>query len=191
MRARGGFCGSFNNSILPLYVAVLFNATPKMIGSLMLVHALGLAFFNIPGGIVADRVGRKWPAIAGSLVATTGVFWYSFPAGFWALLAAVGLAGAGSAFSSPALSALTADISNPERRAEAFGYILSSFHVGVILGSTVFGIVADIIDLPGAVLAWGITSLLLSLVGLLIRERGSVPATVGVPQEAARSAVRS
>lgn len=191
VRARGGFCASFNNSILPLYVAVLFNATPKMIGSLMLVHALGLAFFNIPGGIVSDRVGRKWPAICGSLVATAGVFWYSFPAAFWMLLAAVGLAGAGSAFSSPALSALIVDISNTERRAEAFGYILSAFHVGVIMGATVFGVVADIIDLSGAVLAWGITSLSLTLVGLLIRERRAVSVEAGLPQEAAQSAVRS
>jgi len=191
VRARGGFCASFNNSILPLYVAVLFNATPKMIGSLMLVHALGLAFFNIPGGIVADRVGRKWPAIFGSLVATAGVFWYSFPNAFWTLLAAVGLAGAGSAFSSPALSALMADISSPERRAEAFGYILSSFHVGVIMGSTVFGMVADIIDLSGAVLAWGITSLCLTLVGLLIREGGPVAVEARLPQEAARGVAHS
>ena len=191
MRTRGGFCASFNNSILPLYVAVLFNATPKMIGTLMLVHSLGLAFFNIPGGIVADRVGRKWPAIAGALVATSGVFWYNFPGAFWMVLAAVALAGGGSAFASPALSALTADISNPERRAEAFGYFLTSFHVGVIMGSTVFGVVADIIDLSGAVLAWSITSLALSLSGLLIRERGSVPVTVNISQEAAQSAAHS
>ncbi len=191
MRTRGGFCASFNNSILPLYVAVLFNATPKMIGTLMLVHSLGLAFFNIPGGIVADRVGRKWPAIAGALVATSGVFWYNFPGAFWMVLAAVALAGGGSAFASPALSALTADISNPERRAEAFGYFLTSFHVGVIMGSTVFGVVADIIDLSGAVLAWSFTSLTLSLLGLLIRERGSVTVTVNLSQEAAQGAAHS
>ncbi|HWP57357.1 MAG TPA: MFS transporter [Candidatus Acidoferrales bacterium] len=171
VRARGGFCSSFNNSILPLYVAVSYDATPKMIGSLMLVHALGLAFFNIPGGLVTDRFGRKAPAIVGSLVATAGVFWYSFPGAFPTLLAAVGLAGAGSAFSSPALAALTADISNPQRRAEAYGYFLTSFQIGVIFGATIFGFVADLVDLPGAVLAWGITSLALSLCGFLIRER--------------------
>ncbi len=99
----------------------------------------------------------------------------------------MGLAGAGSAFSSPALSALIADISNTERRAEAFGYILCAFHVGVIMGSTDFGVVADIIDLSGAVLAWGITSLALTLVGLLIRGRRSMPIEAGLPQEAAGS----
>ncbi len=191
MRTRGGFCASFTNSILPLYVAVLFNATPKMIGTLMLVHSLGLAFFNIPGGIVADRVGCKWPAIAGALVATSGVFWYNFPSAFWMLIAAVALAGGGSAFATPALSALTADISNPERRAEAFGYFLTSFHVGVIMGSTIFGAVADLIDLSGAVLAWSFTSFLLSLLGFLIRERGSVPVTVTLPQETAPGAAHS
>lgn len=187
VRARGGFCSSFNNSILPLYVAGLYGATPRMIGSLMLVHALGLAFFNLPGGIVTDRFGRKGPAVWGSLVATVGVFLYSFPGAFWWLLAAVGLAGAGSAFSTPALAALTADISNPERRGEAYGYFLTSFHIGVISGAAVFGFVSDLVDLPGAVLAWGVTSLILSLCGVLIREEKPVVVAVAVRQEAVRS----
>ena len=189
VRARGGFCSSFNNSILPLYVVMLYNATPKMVGSMMFVHAVGLAFFNIPGGIVSDRLGRKSPALVGSLVATTGVFWYSFANGLWALLAAVGLAGAGSAFATPAIGALTADISNPEKRAEAFGYFLTSFHVGVIFGAAVFGIVSDWVGLPGAVLAWGITSLTLSLCGLFIREPKTAPA-MAVERIAAQSALR-
>jgi MFS family permease len=187
VRARGGFCASFNNSILPLYVVLLYEATPKMIGSLMFVHALGIALFNIPGGFVTDRVGRKSPALWGSLVATAGVFWYSFPSGFWSLLGAVGLAGSGSAFSSPALQALTADISNPERRGEAFGYFLTSYHIGVISGASIFGVVSDLIDLPGAALAWAATSLTLSLCSLLIREPKPLAEAMTLPQESARS----
>jgi MFS family permease len=181
VRARGGFCSSFNNSILPLYVVGLYSATPKMIGSMMFVHAVGLAFFNVPGGMVSDRFGRKSPALLGSLVATTGVFWYSFANGLGSLLGAVGLAGAGSAFATPAIGALTADISNPEKRAEAFGYFLTSFHVGVIFGAAVFGVVSDWVGLPGAVLAWGITSLILSLCSLLIREPTPAQAMVARP----------
>jgi MFS family permease len=187
VRARGGFCSSFNNSILPLYVVGLFSATPKMIGSMMFVHAVGLAFFNVPGGMVSDRFGRKSPAILGSLVATAGVFWYSFANGLWALLGAVGLAGAGSAFATPAIGALTADIANPEKRAEAFGYFLTSFHVGVIFGAAVFGIVSDWVGLPGAVLAWGITSLILSLCGVLIREPKPAQVMVAEPAVAPRA----
>jgi MFS family permease len=170
---------------------MLYNATPKMVGSMMFVHAVGLAFFNIPGGIVSDRVGRKSPALAGSLVATTGVFWYSFPTGLWSFLAAVGLAGAGSAFATPAIGALTADISNPEKRGEAFGYFLTSFHVGVIFGAAVFGFVSDVVGLPGAVLAWGITSLGLSLCGLLIREPQASRQPAGLARAAAQGAPRA
>jgi MFS family permease len=187
VRARGGFCASFNNSILPLYVVLLYEATPKTIGSLMLVHALGIAIFNLPGGFVTDRFGRRSPALWGSLVATAGVFWYSFASGPWSLLAAVGLAGSGSAFSSPALAALTADISNPARRGEVFGYFLTSFHIGVISGATVFGFVSDLVDLPGAVLAWGITSLTLSLCSLLIREPKALPVAAPLPHESTRN----
>ncbi len=93
----------------------------------MSVHAIMLALFNLPGGMLSDRLGRKVLVITGSLVATTGVIWYSFPQGYWTLFIAVGLAGAGSAFSTPSLAALTGDVCNPQRRGEAYGYFLTSF----------------------------------------------------------------
>ena len=178
VRSRGGFCTSFNNSLLPLYAVALYDASPQMIGSLMFIHGLMLAFFNVPGGMVSDRFGRRMPALVGSLVATAGVLWYSAPNGYWALLVAVGLAGAGSAFSTPAVAALTADVCNPDRRGEAFGYFLTSFNLGMVLGALIFGFVSDLAGLPGAVFAWGVTSLMLSLFGVAIRETGE--AQVGV-----------
>jgi MFS family permease len=170
VRSRGGICASFNNALLPLYAVSLFAATPKMIGGLMFIHGLGLAFFNIPGGIMSDRMGRRLPAVIGSLVATAGVIWYAATTGYWALFAAVALAGAGSAFSTPAVAALTADVSDPRRSGEAFGYFLTSFNIGMVLGALVFGFVADALGLWGGVVAWGMTSLAFSLVGLIIRE---------------------
>lgn len=182
VRARGGVCSSFNNALLPLYAIALFDATPAMIGSIMFIHGLGLAVFNIPGGMMSDRMGRKLPALAGSLVATAGVLWYSAASGYWALFVAVGLAGAGSAFSTPALAALTADICDPQRRGEAFGYFLTSFNLGMVLGALVFGFVAEWLGLWGAVFAWGMTSLALSLFGFLIRETLPAPAVASAPQ---------
>ncbi|OGA20253.1 MAG: hypothetical protein A3H32_03075 [Betaproteobacteria bacterium RIFCSPLOWO2_02_FULL_63_19] len=170
IRSRGGVCTSFNNALLPLYAIALFDATPAMIGSIMFIHGLGMAFFNIPGGMMSDRVGRRLPALAGSLIATAGVLWYSAATGYWALFAAVGLAGAGNAFSTPAVAALTADVCDPRRRGEAFGYFLTSFNLGMVLGALVFGFVSEALGLWGAVFTWGLTSFVLSLFGLLIRE---------------------
>jgi len=176
VRARGGMCSSFNNALLPLYAIALFGATPEMIGSIMFIHGVGLAAFNIPGGMMSDRMGRRLPALAGSLVATAGVLWYSSASGYWPLFVAVALAGAGSAFSSPAVAALTADVCDPRRRGEAFGYFLTSFNLGMALGALVFGFVAQWVGLWGAVFTWGVTSLVLSLCGLLIRESLAAPA---------------
>ena len=176
IRSRGGVCTSFNNALLPLYAIALFDATPAMIGSIIFIHGIGLAFFNIPGGMMSDRVGRRLPALVGSLVATAGVLWYSAASGYWALFAAVGLAGAGAAFSTPAVAALTADVCDPRRRGEAFGYFLTSFNLGMVLGALVFGFVSDVLGLWGAVFAWGVTSLVLSLFSLLIRETLTRPA---------------
>ena len=182
VRARGGMCSSFNNALLPLYAIALFDATPAMIGSIMFIHGLGLAVFNIPGGMMSDRMGRKLPALAGSLVASAGVLWYSAASGYWALFVAVGLAGAGAAFSTPAVAALTADVCDPKRRGEAFGYFLTSFNLGMVLGALVFGFVAEYLGLWGAVFTWGMTSLALSLCGLLIRETLAAPAVAIAPR---------
>ncbi|MBI2316491.1 MAG: MFS transporter [Betaproteobacteria bacterium] len=176
IRSRGGVCTSFNNALLPLYAIALFDATPAMIGSIMFIHGVGLAFFSIPGGMLSDRIGRRLPAVAGSLAATVGVLWYSAASGYWPLFAAVGLAGAGNALSSPAVAALTADVCHPSRRGEAFGYFLTSFNLGMVLGGLVFGFVSDILGLWGAVFAWGLTSFGLSLFSLLIRETSPRPA---------------
>jgi MFS family permease len=122
------------------------------------------------------------PALVGSLIATAGVLWYAAPSGYWALFAAVGLAGAGSAFSTPAVAALTADICDPKRRGEAFGYFLTSFNIGMVMGALVFGFVSDLVGLWGAVFTWGVTSLVLSLFAVVIREPSARPAAQLAPQ---------
>jgi MFS family permease len=182
VRARGGVCTGFNNALLPLYAIALIAATPEMIGSIMFIHGVGLAVFNIPGGMMSDRIGRRLPALLGSLVATAGVLWYSAAGSYWALFVAVGLAGAGAAFATPALAALTADVCDPRRRGEAFGYFLTSFNLGMVLGALVFGFVAEWVGLWGAVFTWGVTSLALSLCGLFIRESLSARTVAIAPQ---------
>lgn len=180
VRARGGLCQSFNNSMLPLYAVALFQSSQRQIGGLMSIHAIMLAVFNLPGGMLSDRFGRKTLVIAGTLVATLGVIWYSFPSGYWTLFIAVGLAGAGAAFSTPSLAALAGDICYPQRRGEAYGFFLTSFQMGIITGALVYGFLADLIGLKYSVLVWGISSFALSMGGFLIKEtlsRQTQPAT--------------
>ena len=137
---------------------------------------------SFSSGQLEASMGRRLPALAGSLVATAGVLWYSAAGGYWALFVAVGLAGAGSAFSTPAVAALTADVCDARRRGEAFGYLLTAFNLGMVMGSLVFGFVAEWLGLWGAVFAWGLTSLAMSLFGLLIRETLPAPAVAITPQ---------
>jgi MFS family permease len=80
------------------------------------------------------------------------------------------------------VAALTADVCDPRRRGEAFGYFLTSFNLGMVLGALVFGFVAEWVGLWGAVFTWGVTSLALSLCGLLIRESLATRAAPIAPQ---------
>ena len=80
------------------------------------------------------------------------------------------------------MAALTADVCDPRRRGEAFGYFLTSFNLGMVLGALVFGFVSDSLGLWGAVFTWGVASFALSLFGLLIRETAIRPAVELAPQ---------
>lgn len=180
VRARGGFCTSFNNAILPLYAVALFDATQPMIGGLMFIHGIMLALFNFPGGVASDRFGRKWPPLYGSLLATGGVLWYAFPGGYWFLFVAVALAGAGAAFATPGLAALVGDVSHASRRGEAFGFFQTSFFIGSVFGASVFGFLSDLFGLHLSTLAWGGFSLALSLCGFIIKDKDNNPNPVPV-----------
>jgi MFS family permease len=67
-------------------------------------------------------------------------------------------------------------VCDPKRRGEAFGYFLTSFNLGMVMGSLVFGFVAEWMGMWSAVFTWGVTSLALSLFGFLIRESQAAPA---------------
>ncbi|MBI2860185.1 MAG: MFS transporter [Chloroflexi bacterium] len=178
LRSRSGFCSGFNHAILPLYAVAAFSISQEMVGGLLFIHGVLLALFTLPSGVISDRLGRKWPAVSGAFVATTGIIMYYFAGSYWLLFVAVALAGAGDGFKGSALGALVGDLASPGRRGEAFGFYVTAFHVGVVVAGFAFGLVADLAGLRATVLSWGMFSLALSFSGLLINSviaRGALP----------------
>lgn len=94
-------------------------------------------------GNLSDRFGRR-PILLGSLgvIAVDHVI-LALAGSFWLLLVGRVVAGIAAATMSAA-TALMADISTPERKAQNFGLVSAAFGVGFVLGPAIGGLLADL-----------------------------------------------
>ncbi|MEJ2148950.1 MAG: MFS transporter [Chloroflexota bacterium] len=91
---------------LPKYVTEVGGQTETMFGGLLAGMSVVMALGNIPGGLLADRLGERWGIAAGGLLmaASMAVFvLYPTAPGFWLAFMIYGLS---YAFVHPALSSL-------------------------------------------------------------------------------------
>lgn len=144
---------------LPLY-AKSFGVSVSAIGMAIAVYGLARFVFAVPGGGLADRLGRK-PALAlGSLVSALGNLWCAWASSYTEFLVARFVAGAGAAVVLTVGSIILADISTPERRGRMMatyqGVFLFAFGIGPFPG----GLLAQHVSLAAPFYAYAIASAL-------------------------------
>lgn len=142
----------------------------------LLIPAFSLALpqvlFGLVGGVIADRIDRKWVMIASDLlrallvlaallVRTTGDLWILY-------LAAAGLAMVG-AFFYPARNASIPNIVPDNLLLAANGMIQGSYILALILGPMLAGIIVDLWGWPAAIIFDSATFVVSAVTILLIR----------------------
>jgi MFS family permease len=85
-----------------------------------LVGNLTLSIFLIPGGLFADKFGRKPALVFGALLLAINGFIPPFATQWWQLLPASAINGVGTALYNPAQASLIADISSGYRREKSY-----------------------------------------------------------------------
>ncbi len=123
--------------VLPLYTEALENITPFLIGIAIGIYGLTQATFQIPLGLLSDKIGRK-PVIAG------GLLFFAFGSVIAALAGdniyqiIVGRALQGTGAIAAATMALAADLTREEHRAKVMAGIGMtigvSFAIAMIIG---------------------------------------------------------
>ena len=122
--------------VLALYAGDLPGASPLLVGLAVGAYGLTQACFQIPFGMVSDRLGRRPVITLGLILYGAGSLWGVAAAGLWGVIGARMLQGAG-AVSGP-VTALLADLTRSEVRTRAMALI------GISIGA------AFIVSLIGA-----------------------------------------
>lgn len=163
-------------------------------------YTVGVLLFEIPTGVVADTLGRRWSYLLGSatLATTTGLYWlmWLWQAPFWGWALASMLLGLGFTFFTGAVDAWLVDAlaaTGYEGSLErVFGRSVIVSGGAMLVGSVLGGVVAQLTDLGVPfLLRAGVLVVMVAVAGLLMRDLGFTPDRSEGPIAATRTVLRS
>src|SRR4051812_15955418 len=146
--------------LLPL-LAQTFGLSLAQVGLIRSAHRTAMAAFQIPAGLLAERFGERNPLALGTLLAGVAFVTLGYVSGFWAILAALFFAGAGSAVQHPLCSTIISRAFPQGGRRAALG----TYNFAGDVGKFTFGGVVSLLLLAGVswqvpVIGFGIMAIL-------------------------------
>lgn len=179
--------------VLPAY-ARSFGLSAGAVGLVIGVYGLARFLANVPAGQLAERRGRKPVLILGTAITTVASALMATAASLGQLLLYRLLAGFGAATVLTGGQVMVGDLATPENRGRMMSLYQGFFLIGVGLGPSLGGLLADRFGLRAPFVAYALFSGLACLVALfVIREtkpRGTTRSTA-VPDEAPGAAARA
>jgi MFS family permease len=130
--------GSFVYPFLTLFLTGR-DFSRGQIGLIMAGYGGGSLLAGLGGGWFADRFGRRWTIVAGTLANAAAIFSLYFALSPTALVALTLLAGLSNGFYHPAASALVADLVPAELRLTAFAALRQAANAGFAFGTAAGG----------------------------------------------------
>lgn len=176
-------------TFFPLYSATVLGLSASQVGLLSTIAGLTVLALTLPGGRLADLIGRKPMLIAGLVVmslpsiAISGGFIQTFLA-----MATLSLVmAAGNAASNPARQALIADIAPAGRQGLAMGVYGVAEDVGILVGPLIGGLLWDRFGPAAAFMSFGAAYVTTAVAAAMLlrevrpRRDRPVDAVAGVP----------
>ena len=173
-RASAALAGIFTLRILGLFMILpVFSLhaesyqgyTPLLAGLAIGVYGLTQALFQIPFGMLSDRIGRKRVITAGLLIFAAGSVMAALADTMWGVIAGRALQGLGAI--GAAVIALTADLTREDQRTKAMAIIGVSIGFAFALAMMVSHAVTGLVGISG--LFW--LTAALAAAGLLVLHR--------------------
>jgi MFS family permease len=154
--------------LLPL-LAQTFGLSLAQVGLIRSAHRAAMAAFQIPAGLIAERFGERNLLALGTLLAGCAFVALGYVAGFWAILAVLFLAGAGSAVQHPLCSAIISRAFPQDGRRAALG----TYNFAGDVGKFAFGGMVSLLLVAGLswqipVIGFGVAAILTAAAVLLL-----------------------
>ncbi|MFC1964021.1 MFS transporter [Chloroflexota bacterium] len=134
-------------TFMPVYAGIYLGLATSLIGVLLAVEILLMAFLQVWGGHLADRLSRRGLVILGSMVNVAFMVLIPASHSFWALLGVSVLGGLGGAVSVPAASALMVEEGRRFGMGFAMAIFAMAFSIGMAIGPLLAGVIADVADI--------------------------------------------
>ncbi|WP_168386226.1 MFS transporter [Erwinia amylovora] len=148
--------------VLTTYGMALQGASETLIGLAIGIYGLAQAIFQIPFGLLSDRIGRKPLIIAGLLIFAIGSVIAAMTTSIWGVILGRALQGSGAI--AAAVMALLSDLTREQNRTKAMAFIGISFGITFAIAMVLGPVVTNALGLHA--LFWMIA--LLAVCGIVI-----------------------
>jgi MFS family permease len=162
--------------LLPLW-ATEFRLTFAQVGMIRTAYSGGMAAFQIPAGLLAERWGERRLLAAGTALTALGFIAVGTVGGFLALLSVLLVAGIGSGVQHPLASSLVSRAYETGPRRAALGTYNFSGDIGKVVVPAAVALAATFIGWRTASMAYGVIGVFaaLGILGVLARLTPEVP----------------
>ena len=170
-RAAGGLALVFAFRMLGMFMVLpvlatygmdLAGATPALIGLAIGAYGLTQAVFQIPFGVISDRIGRRPVIYLGLIIFALGSVLAAGSDSIWGVIAGRVLQGAGAI--SAAVMALLSDLTREQHRTKAMAMIGMTIGLSFAVAMVVGPLLTSAFGLSGLFLATGV----MALIGIVI-----------------------
>ena len=166
--------------LLPIW-ANEFRLTFAQVGIIRTAYSGGMAAFQIPAGLLAERWGERRLLAAGTAVTACGFVVAGLAGGFFSLLLVLLIAGLGSGVQHPLSSSLVSKAYETGPRRAALGTYNFSGDLGKVAVPAAVAFAALLVGWRAASAAYGVIGLAAAaaILGILARLTTDVPAIAG------------
>lgn len=157
--------------VMPLYAASL-GADSAQVGIINGAFMLTAGLLSIPAGLLADRIGRKIPVVAGCFAITISSLLIPLCHLPLQMAAAYILFGAGLAAFSPGMLSLVADVTPPDKFGKAYSWYTTAGYFAMTVGPATGGFLAKSLGLREVFFVSGGLSVAATLLAVMTLPEG-------------------
>jgi sugar phosphate permease len=144
------------------------NLSSAQVGLVLSIAAFGYLLTQIPVGLVADKIGARWPIAIGEIIAGCAMISLYFVSSYFMLMALILLTGMGCGFLAPSTTQAVIVWFPVRERATVMGFKQTAVNIGGIIGAATLPAVAVAMGWRFGFLLLGVIAVGIGIISLLL-----------------------